>query len=1320
MRNHFFVIFLLCACFFSKANNNIYFYHVGLQNGLSQINIMSIYQDEFGTIWFGTTEGINRYNGKNIQTLASYAFNQRTIYSITGNKNGKIYYIGDRDLYRINLRTQQFEMLLQSNVRSIFYQQDKLWVLTSNSLLVFDENEEKFEKILDLDWKNYSSVYVTESDIWIGSHDGGLFSFSLNNLSDKKQWTNNPIFCIYEDSKNNVWIGTHNNGVYRIDAQYKEMQNFNSSQLDNSISNNQVRCILEDNIGNIWVGTFYGLNCYSPNTNRWEAYTHSEYISHSISHSSIFALTQDKQGTIWVGTYFGGVNYFNIEQNIFQYYEASSIDQEYLSFPYIGKMTEDNSDNLWICTEGGGLNCMNLKTRKISRYLSDDKNYSNQKCIWYDEKNDRLYIGTFNGGLLVFDVNTKKSRRLFHNPNDPESLPHNTINQIQYIEKENALYLSTSKGIVVMDLKTEKIKRFDNPKIKDYMANLFHVDENNNIWLYHSCVMKINLETAERIEYTTKIKADINDIFENEKGDIFFATGGAGIFWYDKSSDSVKQFNTNNGLLSNYCYAIAENDKEYLLVLHNKGFSYFDYNHPENLLYHSSHNFPIQGFNKGNGIYISKEKEIFLGGINGLVSFFEEDLSKKVKNFDIYFDKLFVNSKHIIPTDKSKILNKSLQYYTEIKLKANQNNFSIEFASSNYLQNVTTQYEYRLDGFEKEWTRTNTQTASYTNIDPGNYILQVRQAAPGAKNSNPIYEMKIKIDPPFYLSTIAIILYILLVLAFIFALVRFIIWRTKLKSNLEFERKENERIQELNQTKLRFFTNISHEFRTPLTLISGQVESLLTDQTDAKVKKRAKQIRKNAEHLKNLITELLDFRKQEQGFVKLNVKQFDYKEFVKSIYDSFAELAKKRKISFKLDFQSEEIMIFADPVQLQKVFYNLLANAFKYTEEGEEIRIRATKNNKNVETKIIDNGIGIPAEALNKVFDRFYQIEYRPSGQTLGTGIGLALTKEIVTAHKGEIYAESVLNEGTTFTFTLLLGSAHFSNEELFAKEFAPVILPDGNSFTETNDKDDFEVDLKEQIVPSGEKPLVLLVDDNEELLDLLHESFSPLYNVIMATNGEDALKMAIEEQPDIIVSDVMMHKMSGKELCYKIKNNINTSHIPVVLLTSQTGEEQIVEGFMYGADAYITKPFSMKVLISQCNTLLKNRKLLFEKQHKQSVNSSITEYTSESDKLLFDKMDKIIRANFSNPDFDMNTLSSELGFSRSKFYAKIKSLTGFTPNEYTLNIKMKEAVYLLENKPDMNISEIAFHLGFSSAKYFTKIFKTIYGVVPKEWKREK
>ena len=223
-----------------------------------------------------------------------------------------------------------------------------------------------------------------------------------------------------------------------------------------------------------------------------------------------------------------------------------------------------------------------------------------------------------------------------------------------------------------------------------------------------------------------------------------------------------------------------------------------------------------------------------------------------------------------------------------------------------------------------------------------------------------------------------------------------------------------------------------------------------------------------------------------------------------------------------------------------------------------------------------------------------------------------------------------------------------------------------------------------------------------------------------MATNGEDALKMAIEEQPDIIVSDVMMHKMSGKELCYKIKNNINTSHIPVVLLTSQTGEEQIVEGFMYGADAYITKPFSMKVLISQCNTLLKNRKLLFEKQHKQSVNSSITEYTSESDKLLFDKMDKIIRANFSNPDFDMNTLSSELGFSRSKFYAKIKSLTGFTPNEYTLNIKMKEAVYLLENKPDMNISEIAFHLGFSSAKYFTKIFKTIYGVVPKEWKREK
>ncbi len=544
---------------------------------------------------------------------------------------------------------------------------------------------------------------------------------------------------------------------------------------------------------------------------------------------------------------------------------------------------------------------------------------------------------------------------------------------------------------------------------------------------------------------------------------------------------------------------------------------------------------------------------------------------------------------------------------------------------------------------------------------------------------------------------------------------RFYLWRTKMETTLEFERKDKERIEELNRTKLRFFISVSHEFRTPLTLIKGQVETLLLQgDLSSKLHNKLAKILKNTNHLQNLISELLDFRKQEQGFYKLNIKCVELIAYMKEIYSSFEDYAVKRQIKYKLEYSDQEIHIYIDPVHFQKAIYNLLSNAFKYTSPGGEITLKVKLQKADVLIQIIDNGIGIPPESLNKVFERFYQLEYRSSGLTLGTGIGLALTKEIVNSHKGGISVESMVNEGSVFTIALKLGTSHFSEEELnhnnVNKDVKAIDMP----VYEGED----DVLIEENITINREKPVILLVDDNESLLEMLTDSFAPYYNVYTAINGREGLDMIYKIQPDLVISDIMMPEVSGKELCYKMKNNVDTAHIPIVLLTAQTSDNQIIDGYIFGADAYITKPFNIKMLITRCNNLIKNRLILYKKFANKEEIVMPFDTLAEQDQVLMDRAVKVIKGNFNNPEFDMNKLAIELGMGRSKLYMKIKEITGFTPNELTLNLKLQEAASMLDNKRHMNISEIAFELGFSSTKYFTKCFKTFYAMVPQDWRR--
>ena len=995
-------------------------------------------------------------------------------------------------------------------------------------------------------------------------------------------------------------------------------------------------------------------------------------------------------------------------------------------------MAEDSSGRLWICTEGGGLNCYNADTGIFTRYQhrkgdASSVGSNNLKSIFYRKENERLYVGAHLGGIFVLDLKSNKGHTLHNIVGDPTSLPHEIVNDIQ--EYKDGLALLTQGGVAFMDPVTEKFSPLSNDvnvrKLlnKRYAFETFLIDSRQRMWLasVNGGVICVDLPSSKITEYAMDTnnpssigRFKVVHIFEDSRGSVFFCTIGSGIYEYQEGEQSFKSYSTSNQCLpSDYCYYICESVEDHrLFILHGKGLSIF--NREKGEVENTYHLFN-QTYSQGSALYLDKNGTLFISGTNGLALFQKQSLYALPSKNLLNFDKLFIFNEEICPNDQSGILTDILAKTSDIYLSYKQNNITVEFASFNYNNDRNRLFEYRLEGFDKAWTQTTGTTITYTNLPPGEYILRARPLA-GKENLDEEVHLNIHVSAPFYATVWAYFFYLLCLLGVMIAFIRFKTRQAALKSSLEFERKEKERIEELNQVKLRFFTNISHEFRTPLTLILGQIEVLMQMDLGTTIYNRILRIYKNAWHMRNLISELLDFRKQEQGYLKLKVEEQNLVAFTRQIYMCFYEYAQKKEITYRFDNVEETISVWFDSKQLQKVIFNLLSNAFKYTPNKGSIRVEVRMLASQAIVSVCDTGVGIPEEHISKIFERFYQTD-NSSSFTLGTGIGLALAKGIMNMHHGKIDVESTVGKGTKFTLSLPLGNRHFSDEEMATVESresviiseAVPMLPFEQIMDVEEEKTKVQENIKEE-----DKPIILLVDDNEELLSMLEDLFLPIYKVYIAHDGREGLEMARQIQPDLIISDVMMPEMSGKELCYKIKTNVKLSHISVVLLTAQTSVEYVVEGLMFGADDYVTKPFNVKVLIARCNNLIKNKKRLIAHYAGKTITESpVTEAINERDKELLAKCVNIIKENFENPAFDVTALASELCVGRSKLYMQFKQMTGLTPNEFILKIKLDEAMSLLKNHPELNISEISIRLGFSSPRYFSKSFKAFFGVAP-------
>ena len=1310
------------------------FSKIGLEQGLSQISALSLEQDELERIWIGTANGLNCWDGVRMRSFFPVRGDTATLIDPgildICKHHQDFWLLSESGFTRLDVELESFRRYPFHSPNCITTYNDTVISGKADGLFYFDNGKDRFIKYSGKlgSMNNISFLYQDNNGIlWIGLSTGQLYYYQerIDVLNELVLKNSSEVTSVCKDHRGHIWVGTNGNGLFIYNPDKRNISRISTNTSPLRFNNNAVRDIIEDKSNRIWVGTYTGL--YSINSDRdgLNLITSSDNNPHALSHNSIFSLLLDKHGSLWVGTYFGGVNYSNISNNPIIYYSNFSSDI-LLSHRVIGQMIEDEKNNIWIATEGGGLNYYNRDENSIRVFgISDDSkglSQRNVKCLQLEK--DLLLIGLYRGGLNIMDLKTKTFKRYI--PSEFDKYAPETVWSItNYYDK---YLLGTTEGIIIFDPETEEFSRFitDNNHHQKIGNNINYLlfDSFGILWIATQNRGLISYDVENKIlEQYTKNEFDPNTIGSNAIHQIYIdlhqrlwiATKGGGLSLFDRETNSFSTFNKNlHNLPSDFIYGIVESRFGNLWISTSKGLSRFDVEKQLFYNYDFGSGFPLHELNY-SALMLTREGELFVGGIDGLISINEQDLITIPRGLKLHFSSLMVNNKEVYAGDETGILQKTIPYANKIYLKPKHRVFTINYASNNYNLIPKNKYQYKLEGFDSDWINAEYHTSvTYTNLSPGRYSLKVRGLnAIYSPITDPI-ELEIIIPPPFYKTTIAYIFYVLFFLLMLGFVNYSIIGKIRLKEQLKAENADKKRISELNKSKLKFFTNITHEFITPLTLIISSIEGVIeNNQLSPLIKRKLYSSFKNAIRLKELAKELLEFRKIEQGFLKLRLEKKNISAYLHNIFEVFVEIAREKHISYQFHSTNNELMVWFDPFQLEKVIMNLLSNAFKYTpEKTGAIELSLEEIDDSVIISVTDNGKGIPDNEINRIFNRFFQQEENMDLKTQGTGIGLALSESIVKAHNGSITCRSQKNAGTCFSVKLRKGVNHFDKDILSEKKNEYELQPNEQLISLMRKKEfkDDEIRIKE------DSPTMLIVEDDQEMLDMVKDMFKTEYRIEMATNGKEGLEKAIKTLPDIIISDVIMPEMSGIELCQKIKRNITTSHIPIILLSANSEEEKRIEATEAGTDEYITKPFNTRLLYAKVENLFQTRKLLQEnyKYDPQQKLKNITK--SPVDRAFIEKAQEVIIEHLTDPDFSVDRFAELMNQSRSLFFSKVKSIFGNTPNDLIQTIRLKKAAELLLKNDGKSISEIAYEVGFSSSRYFTQCFKNHFGTTPSKY----
>lgn len=1349
-------VFSFLLCFLSASisqlsadnSDRIHFKRLSANEGLSQNTVLALTKDHNGKIWAGTIDGLNWYDGyrfvsiyKDLNNNASLSNNH--IYSLCTDAEGIVWVGTLTGLSRYNIVGNNFTNYylpggLPLQIFSIEDLNEKKQLLlgTSNGLVIFDKKTGNLQPHPQLNKTSVYSICKINNGVLLGTSTGVYFYQTRDNsivrlLPELGKDVISSI--IYDPRKRICWLGSLINGVYAIDDKFQIKKQYRYGDSQGKLPLNAVRTLAQDDKGKIWIGTINSLFILEPETEKIEQYAFSHEENHSLGHNSVRSILKDDQGGMWVGTYYGGINYYHPMAPAFDIMTYSAYKNS-ISDNTVSCIVEDpRSGNLWIGTNDGGLNEYDRKNNHFSVYRANRGNAGalqsdNIKCVLPDAEG--VYIGSHGGGLSYLSSRTKQ----IENYSLPDAISFSNSCYSLLDGKDGTLWVGSIIGLYRFDKKTKQLSSHPlaqkYPQLNSLLIFVLYRDSKDRIWIgtEESLFVYANGKLEEWKDRTSQTPALIQafSIQEDSNHQIWIGSS-AGLY---KSTDGTTQhqvrYSTNDGLPNNFIYGVLEDGRGRLWITTNRGLSCFNPTEKTFLNYSVNDGLSHEQFNS-YGTCKTQDGIFYLGSLKGITYF---NPYKFVDN--PFSPNAVITGATILNQPMARIKDGVSKYFQASNGKllgmtfpSNRKLFSIHFSVINYLSGRRNLFAYKLEGFDEDWNYAtqgmSNRNATYSNLPPGEYIFKVKACNNNGRWSTTPTEFFVHITPMWYQTWWAKTLYAVLFLGGLAFIIYFFIARAKMKMQMQIEHLEREKIEEVSQEKVRFYINMSHELRTPLSLILAPLEELVDEKNkfDSQVQQKLSYVYRNGRKLLHLVNQLLDFRKAESGALPIHVAMNNVDELTKNIFAMFKENAQKRNITYKFHSDLNDRSLPIDKTYLEMMLTNLLSNAFKFTLDGGEITLSVWKKESTFGFRIKDNGIGIAPEKLSRIFERFYQA----SEHRQGSGIGLSLVKCLVEKHHGTIDVTSEPNHGTEFCIELPTDLQAFSASELAdaqeekdskgqTSSLATETMVEEGSFAETVQ---VEEEPEESSSPNEMTETILLVDDNKEMVDYLKSNFKSRYITLTAGNGEEALAILKEQKVDIVLSDVMMPGIDGIKLCELIKKNMQTCHIPVILLSAKGSIEAQTVGIRTGADDYIPKPFSMNLLKGKITNILKAKQRL-RYYYSNTIDIDTAKMTSNSlDEEFMSKAIQMVEDNIDDEGFTADDLAEKLFMSRSSLYLKMNSVSGEPPANFIRRIRFNKACkLLLEGR--YSISEISSKVGFSSPSYFSTSFKKYMGCLPSDY----
>ncbi len=1333
LQHRLFYVFFFCFLFFWKSSCGFPLVkYLGIEQGLSNNSVTNIYKDHHGFVWIGTYDGLNRYDGSTVRIFRNvwgnaHSLNDNHVNKLTGSGDkifvgtlsGLVYYnYNDAKFYPVFYVTghKANRQKISSNITSLVTsKKGNVYIGTDyTGLFIYNQQEGVSHQVaLDKINKTYSvqAIHIDSFDnVWLFIRNVGLCKLNKQtNLPEVISSALKSANCLLSVSNTNIWIGT-DNGLYNYNISTRNVSRFANAAAGKLTSENIVDLKFSKS-GNLWIGTNGGgINVLDTARHKLSYMASSKNVASALHSDAVSMIYEDNEGRNWIATLRGGVNIFDNAVNQFKLVTHNPLNSNSVVNNFSLSFCEDEQHNIWIGTDGGGLSYWNRKKNQFSNYVhSDDRGSLSSNfvvSIIKDSKN-QIWVAMFNGGIDRWDNVSHKF--IHYDCYNPATRVIDKNLWKLYLDSHNNLWAGTTRGgaLYIYNRSVDKFEVFD-----DELTNIHAIfeDHNGTLWAGdYSRLIKVDVITKKH--QFIGVKSAVRSITEDNNHNLWIGTEGGGLLKFNTSTYKLTRFTEANGLPSNSILNVLVDKKNNLWASTYNGLTEFNTTTQKFRNFYASDGLQSNQFNFNAALKLSSG-ELMFGGINGFNIFYPDSINVAVHEPELKVTGLFVNNK-TIEGDAHYTDNQSIVGLQKIVVPYYDATIAIDYTTPEYSFPNKINYAYYLEGWDHGWNNVGKlKRAYYTRLNEGEYTLRIK-ATNTAGDWNPHQLiLKIVVLPPWYRTWWAYLLYILLTGTVVYRLWLYRIRQTRLKYEVQIANLKVEREKELNEKKLSFFTNVSHEFRTPLTLIINPIKDLLRDEHN-KHNDELNTIYRNARRLLGLVDHLLLFRKTESETDQLKMTSLNFSCVCKDVFLCFVHQAKIRNIKYSFYADDKQIYIEADREKIEIALFNLISNAIKFTPNDGEISIRLSQTDYTVLIEVADNGCGIAEGTGEKLFDKFYQIKDSTSLKT-GFGIGLYLVKSFIKSHNGNITYKSNENNGTTFTIDLPKGKPLPLEKELEIPLEGQHLI-DELINTEIAEARQTEEEINNLELLISDRQSVLVIDDNNQIRRYITDIFKKDYKIYQAQTGEAGLEMVKKYLPDVVISDIMMDGISGIELCQIIKQDALLSHIPVILLTGDPNPEVKLKGLEVGAVDFVAKPFEKDLLEVRVKGILKDRRELQNYFYNEVTLKSNARNISEDHKNFLYKCIAIIENSLVDSQFDVKTIADEMGMSYSSLFKKIKAISGQSVNSFVRFVRLRKAAEIMIHT-NCNVNEAAFNAGFNDIKYFREHFIKQFGDKPSEF----